>query len=138
MDLRRGEQFDSDLGLYYLRARYYNPQTGRFLSRDPEDGNPNDPASLHKYLYAGGDPVNAMDPTGRESFVEYLGAIKKVLLSKPALVAIAAGTAACLIPMVEVLEGRQPFSSNDEEKLVTAQCVGLVLFGLASTAAAIF
>jgi uncharacterized protein RhaS with RHS repeats len=31
----RGEQYDSDLGLYYLRARYYNPLTGRFLSRDP-------------------------------------------------------------------------------------------------------
>ena len=42
--LYRGEQYDPDLGLYYLRARYYNPQTGRFLSRDPEDGNPNDPA----------------------------------------------------------------------------------------------
>ena len=59
------EQFDSDLGLYYLRARYYNPATGRFLSRDPEDGVAKDPASLHKYLYAGGDPVNFLDPTGR-------------------------------------------------------------------------
>ena len=61
----RGEQYDSDLGLYFLRARYYNPNTGRFMSRDPEDGIPTDPRSLHKYLYAGGDPVNAMDPTGR-------------------------------------------------------------------------
>jgi RHS repeat-associated protein len=34
--LYRGEQYHSDLGLYYLRARYYNPATGRFLSRDPE------------------------------------------------------------------------------------------------------
>jgi RHS repeat-associated protein len=31
--LYRGEQFDSDLGLYYLRARYYNPLTGRFMRR---------------------------------------------------------------------------------------------------------
>ena len=60
----RGEQYDSDLGLYYLRARYYNPQTGRFLSRDPEDGKAVDPASLHKYLYAGGNPVNRIDPSG--------------------------------------------------------------------------
>jgi RHS repeat-associated protein len=66
----RGEFFDSDLGLYYLRARYYNPVTGRFMSRDPEDGDPTDPASLHKYLYAGGDPVNRIDPRGREEFVE--------------------------------------------------------------------
>ena len=34
----RGEQYDSDLSLYYLRARYYNPLTGRFMSRDPEEG----------------------------------------------------------------------------------------------------
>jgi RHS repeat-associated protein len=64
--LYRGEQYDSDLGLYYLRARYYNPATGRFLSRDPENGRANDPASLHKYLYAGGNPVNLIDPSGRD------------------------------------------------------------------------
>jgi len=61
----RGEQYDSDLGLYYPRARYYNPNTDRFMSRDPEDGKAKDPASLHKYLYADGDPVNGFDPTGR-------------------------------------------------------------------------
>jgi RHS repeat-associated protein len=68
--LYRGEQFDADLGLYYLRARYYNAATGRFLSRDPEDGKPVDPQSLHKYLYAGGDPVNMVDPTGRVDTIE--------------------------------------------------------------------
>jgi RHS repeat-associated protein len=60
----RGEQYDSDLGLYYLRARYYNPATGRFLSRDPFDGNARDPASLHKYLYGDSNPVYFGDPTG--------------------------------------------------------------------------
>jgi RHS repeat-associated protein len=69
--LYRGEQYDSDLGLYYLRARYYNLATGRFLSRDPEDGKTLDPATLHKYLYANGDPVNGIDPRGREDLVEY-------------------------------------------------------------------
>lgn len=63
--LYRGEQFDPDLGLYYLRARYYNPLTGRFMNRDPEDGLLTDPKSLHRYVYAGGDPVNLADPTGR-------------------------------------------------------------------------
>ena len=66
----RGEQYDSDLALYYLRARYYNPQTGRFLSRDPFDGNRGEPKTLHKYLYAGGDPVNRIDSFGRESMFE--------------------------------------------------------------------
>jgi RHS repeat-associated protein len=62
--LYRGEQFDSDLGLYYLRARYYNAATGRFMSRDPFHGYIDKPATLHKYLYAGGDPVNGLDPSG--------------------------------------------------------------------------
>jgi RHS repeat-associated protein len=65
--LYRGEQYDSDLGLYYLRARYYNPLTGGFMSRDPEDGKVKYPKSLHKYLYAEGDPVNRRDPRGREA-----------------------------------------------------------------------
>jgi RHS repeat-associated protein len=70
--LYRGEQYDSDLGLYYLRARYYNPMTGRFPSRDPEDGNASDPKTLHKYLYASGDPVNRVDPLGRaDTVMEY-------------------------------------------------------------------
>ena len=41
--LYRGEQFDSDLGLYNLRARWYSPATGRFLTRDPEIGTTEDP-----------------------------------------------------------------------------------------------
>jgi RHS repeat-associated protein len=65
--LYRGEQYDPDLGLYYLRARYYNPLTGRFLSRDPDDHGQMDPNQLHKYLYADGDPANGVDPTGRGS-----------------------------------------------------------------------
>jgi RHS repeat-associated protein len=49
----------------YRWARYYNPATGRFMSRDPEAGKAADPKTLHKYLYAGGDPVNRTDPSGR-------------------------------------------------------------------------
>jgi RHS repeat-associated protein len=75
--LYRGEQYDSDLSLYYLRARYYNPATGRFLSRDPYDGDAKIPATLHKYLYAGGDPVNLKDPTGRD-WLEYKLLIKEL------------------------------------------------------------
>jgi RHS repeat-associated protein len=52
-------------------ARYYNAGTGRFLSRDPYDGDAKIPATLHKYLYAGGDPVNASDPSGRD-FVDWI------------------------------------------------------------------
>jgi RHS repeat-associated protein len=68
--LYRGEQWDPDLSVYYLRHRYYNPLTDRFLSRDPKAGHIGIPRMLHKYLYASGDGVNRVDPRGTEDFVE--------------------------------------------------------------------
>jgi RHS repeat-associated protein len=63
--LFRGEQFDTDLGLYFLRARYYDPVEGRFLTSDPQNGLITSPVTLHRYLYANADPINVSDPTGR-------------------------------------------------------------------------
>ncbi|MDR2440002.1 MAG: RHS repeat-associated core domain-containing protein [Planctomycetaceae bacterium] len=63
--LYSGEQFDSKIGQQYLRARYYDPATGRFNRLDPFFGNLNDPQSLHKYLYTHADPVNGIDPSGK-------------------------------------------------------------------------
>ena len=50
--------------MYYLRARYYDPLNGRFNQTDPFAGSPQDPQSLHKYLYAHANPVNGIDPSG--------------------------------------------------------------------------
>src|SRR6266545_5258982 len=60
-----GEHLDTNLGLYYLRARYYNAGTGRFWSRDTAEMNPDDPRELNRYVYTADNPVNATDPTGR-------------------------------------------------------------------------
>ncbi len=60
-----GEYFDEDLGHYYLRARNYNPTTGRFTQMDTWEGDTGRPASLNKYVYAHSDPVNNVDPSGR-------------------------------------------------------------------------
>ena len=51
------------------QARWMNPQTGRFQTMDSYEGNPADPLSLHKYLYAQADPVNNTDPSGNESLI---------------------------------------------------------------------
>ena len=59
-----GEQFDSTTGLYYLRARYMDTSTGRFISQDTYAGSTADPISLHKYLYANSNPVSNSDPSG--------------------------------------------------------------------------
>ncbi|MCV3217127.1 polymorphic toxin-type HINT domain-containing protein [Plectonema radiosum NIES-515] len=59
-----GEQRDSSTGLDYLRARYYDPNLGRFISKDAYAGTLNDPYSQHDYQYAHANPVRYTDPTG--------------------------------------------------------------------------
>lgn len=59
-----GEYFDEETGTIYLRARYYNPATGRFLNQDSYLGNSNDPLSLNLYTYAHNNPVMGVDPSG--------------------------------------------------------------------------
>ncbi|MEO8306030.1 MAG: RHS repeat-associated core domain-containing protein [Betaproteobacteria bacterium] len=61
-----GEETDAESGLSYLRARYYDPRTGRFLSRDAKPGYPGEPMSLNPYLYVAGNPVNRTDPSGND------------------------------------------------------------------------
>jgi RHS repeat-associated protein len=62
-----GEFLDVETGLYYLRARYYNPFIGRFISEDSywsEDANP---LSLNRYTYVNNDPLRFVDPTGHSA-----------------------------------------------------------------------
>ena len=61
-----GEPFDQSLQMTYLRARYMNPATGRFWTMDTWAGDPAAPLSLHKYLYCRGNPINFVDPCGRD------------------------------------------------------------------------
>jgi len=59
-----GEQNDPNLGLYYLRARYYNTGVGRFWTRDTAEFNPDEPRELNRYVYVADNPANAVDPSG--------------------------------------------------------------------------
>ncbi|NER00350.1 MAG: RHS repeat-associated core domain-containing protein, partial [Cyanothece sp. SIO2G6] len=68
--LYRGEQFDSDANLQYLRARYYDPSTGRFSSVDPFEGHLDQPISRHRYLYANANPISFLDPSGEVSMAD--------------------------------------------------------------------
>jgi RHS repeat-associated protein len=54
-----GRDWDAETGLYYYRARYYNPQTGQFSGEDPASADPE-----NAYRYVGNDATMATDPTG--------------------------------------------------------------------------
>ena len=57
-------RYDTSTGLYYCWNRYYAPELARFLTRDIYPGELSDPVTMNPYLYCGGDPVNAVDPSG--------------------------------------------------------------------------
>jgi RHS repeat-associated protein len=59
-----GEPRDEPTGFSYLRARYYDPQVGRFLTRDPVAGSRGKPKSLNRYSYVGNNPTTLTDPSG--------------------------------------------------------------------------
>ncbi len=52
-------------GHLYLRARTYNPASGRFLQQDTVLGDPSAPRTLHRYAYGFNNPINTTDPSGR-------------------------------------------------------------------------
>jgi RHS repeat-associated protein len=56
----QGREYDAETGLYYFRARWYSPETGRWLSKDPIGIS----GGLNLYDFCGNNPVNFVDPYG--------------------------------------------------------------------------
>ncbi|MGE0267962.1 MAG: fibronectin type III domain-containing protein [Candidatus Omnitrophota bacterium] len=59
-----GQHYDSETGLYYYGARYYNPKVGRFLTADWIVQSPFNSQSYNRFSYVGNNPVNFVDPSG--------------------------------------------------------------------------
>ena len=69
-----GEYYDKETEEVYLRARYYEPGVGRFITRDTYTGESDEPLSLHLYTYCENDGVNMVDPSGHWSkLAKYAG-----------------------------------------------------------------
>jgi RHS repeat-associated protein len=131
--LYRGEQYDSDLGLYYLRARYYNPATGRFLSRDPKEfnplksrNNPVDSRKLHRYLYASGDPINRIDPRGREDEEEVSALSSIISMARLAPVGKAVAIEFCAVAAA-LYEEEEPGATPADVLAFYEACVATII-----------
>jgi RHS repeat-associated protein len=83
-----GREFDNETGLFYYRARFYDPRLGRFLSQDPLGFAAGD---VNLYRYVGNNPLGAADPSGRLAIVEKV--VKEIFDRKLEL----AITAACTL-----------------------------------------
>ncbi|WP_246050634.1 RHS repeat-associated core domain-containing protein [Leptospira langatensis] len=66
-----GQEEDKETGLYYYKARYYDPILGRFLQADNQiDGS--SPMGNDVYMYTEGNPIKYTDPTGHSVFSSWL------------------------------------------------------------------
>ncbi|MGC2528617.1 MAG: RHS repeat-associated core domain-containing protein [Candidatus Acidiferrum sp.] len=77
-------QRDSESGLDYAMARYYDSTAGRFCSADPVGGQINDPQTWDRYSYVRNDPINLTDPNG-QSWLSWLvdGIIAALAIALP-------------------------------------------------------
>ena len=74
-----GGIYDQSTGLYYLNARYYDPEDGRFMTEDSYRGEIMNPETGHLYVYCTNNPVNYVDPSGHFAAAMYT-VIKLVLV----------------------------------------------------------
>nr|WP_315484266.1 RHS repeat-associated core domain-containing protein [uncultured Undibacterium sp.] len=116
-----GHQMDQETGLIYFQARYYDPQTGRFITQDPYEGDWNTPLFLHHYLYAYGNPTVYVDLDGYKSifgdatnqiedFKNWLG--EKNKQSNSRLAAVAIGTSQFVATLGQALTGGLDIAAN--------------------------
>ena len=100
-----GEQFDPQLGFYYLRARYMNPNTGRFWTMDEYEGGVGEPKSLHKYSFCHNNPISSRDPSGHGLLGELNAALSIAIIIYGPTVVTALGYAVLISGAVYVLSG---------------------------------
>ncbi|WP_343777615.1 RHS repeat-associated core domain-containing protein [Clostridium sartagoforme] len=120
----RGYRYDTETGLYYLNARYYNPEWGRFINADGIVGTPGGLLSANMFAYCGNDPVNREDSNG------YLWGFIKAFVSQIAnainvfrpIYAVAGGAA--------LVDG--PLPIGDLVGLVIASVATIAVVGIAT------
>lgn len=88
-----GEYYDAETGTIYLRARYYNPTIGRFISRDSYTGKIEDPLSLNFYTYCHNNPVQYVDENGHWPKLSTILTAVAVVAATVAVVAVVVAAA---------------------------------------------
>jgi RHS repeat-associated protein len=105
-----GKPFDSNTGLSYMGARYYDPVVGRFMGVDPKGFDPESLHSFNRYAYANNNPYKYVDPDGHSpidvAFLVYdLGKLGVALYSGNGIGAAAADVALSVVGVASPIPG---------------------------------
>ena len=87
-----GGIYEESTALYYLNARYYDSEIGRFISQDSFRGELNDPCQWHLYTYCANNPINYVDPSGHFVMVLpalYFGGVAEIIINVAITVVLA-------------------------------------------------
>ena len=109
----RGYYFDSDLGMYYLTTRYYDPKTGRFINADSiEYLKPDKINGLNLYAYCGNNPIMYVDLYGHDPVI--WGISLYVVLEIVQLIALL-GVVASIIALICILIKAEEDKKSEDE-----------------------
>ena len=104
----RGYYYDKDLGLYYLISRYYDANTGRFISADGYVSTGQVLTGYNMYAYCGNNPINRVDETGEAWWWVVLAVVVVVA-------AAAIGANVGVIIGSEIIASNESIQSMDDE-----------------------
>jgi RHS repeat-associated protein len=121
-----GHVNDPETNLVYMQHRYYDPVTGHFLSVDPVGVTPGDAYRFNRYGYAKGNPINFLDPDGRDAQLFWTDSTH-VTLTVPYIVGVNGGSHLPMTTASINASFSQNFSGkvalNGQTITVTAQAV---------------
>jgi RHS repeat-associated protein len=112
-------EWTDNTGIVYLRARYYDPATGRFMTKDSWVGDMNQPMSYNGWLYVYSNPVRFTDPTGKNPVASCLIALGILVpIDGPLPIGDTAGLAYCALligspALVAILAAHNPLDLPD-------------------------
>jgi RHS repeat-associated protein len=88
--------YQDTTGLYKFGTRYYTPGTASWTQADANQGTIQNPSTVNKFIYAGGDPINVTDPSGMFSLGNFLGGVGSALVSFGSGVSAIATSPGCI------------------------------------------
>ena len=132
----RGYYYDTESNLYYLNARYYDPQIKRFISADGTLGANSDMFGYNLYAYCGNDPINRIDPSG-EAWWHWALAATAVVALVAASIVTCGGAAAAAATAAAIVTGTCAVGVSTTAVVVTGAAVGASVMLAGSAAYAI-